>query len=71
MILTKSVTKEAALTWLESLGYVAKHGPVVASGEPAAELQDYRQLVLEDRLCDRSLPWLVSGELRAHMEEVA
>lgn len=56
MIITESVVEIAALTWLENLGCVVKHCPVVAPDEPTVERQDYRQLVLEDQLCDRSLP---------------
>jgi hypothetical protein len=29
---TESVVEDAALPWLESLGYVVKHGPEIASG---------------------------------------
>jgi hypothetical protein len=32
---TESVVEEAALAWLESLGYAVKHGPEIApSGDP-------------------------------------
>jgi hypothetical protein len=30
---TESVVEEAALAWLESLGYAVKHGPEIAPGE--------------------------------------
>lgn len=49
---TESVVEEAALAWLEALGYAVKHGPEIAAGEPAAERSDsgYRDVVLEGRL---------------------
>ncbi len=47
---TESVVEEAALAWLESLGYGVKHGPDIAPGEPAAERINYSQVTLEDRL---------------------
>ena len=34
---TESVVEEAALAWLESLGYAILHGPEIAPGEPLAE----------------------------------
>ncbi len=46
----ESVVEQAALAWLESLGYVVRHGPDIAPGELIAERQDYGQVVLEDRL---------------------
>ena len=48
--LTESIIEEAALTWLESLGWTIKHGQEIAPGELAAERTDYGQVVLEDRL---------------------
>ena len=49
---TESVVEDAALAWLESLGYAVLHGPDIAAGEPAAERSDpnYRDMVLEGRL---------------------
>ena len=44
---TESVVEEAALAWLESLGWPVTHGPEIAPGEPAAERADYGQVVLE------------------------
>lgn len=49
---TESVVKDAALTWLESLGYTIKHGLEIAPGELEAERTDYGQVVLERRLRD-------------------
>ncbi len=47
---TESVIEQAALAWLESLGYGGKHGPDIAPGELAAERTNYAQVILEDRL---------------------
>jgi type I site-specific restriction-modification system R (restriction) subunit len=47
---TESVVEEAALAWLESMGYLVLSGPEIAPGEPAAEREDYGQVVLEGRL---------------------
>src|SRR5436305_711526 len=47
---TESVVEQAALAWLEALGYGVLFGPDIAPGEPAAERGDYGQVVLEQRL---------------------
>lgn len=49
---TESVVEDAALAWLESLGYAVLHGPEIAAGTPGAERSDpnYRDVVLERRL---------------------
>jgi type I restriction enzyme R subunit len=49
---TESLVEEAALAWLEGLGYAVLHGPDIAAGEPRAERNDpnYRDVVLERRL---------------------
>jgi type I site-specific restriction-modification system R (restriction) subunit len=49
---TESVVEDAALAWLEGLGYTVLYGPAIAMGEPAAERTDpdYRDVVLEGRL---------------------
>jgi type I restriction enzyme R subunit len=49
---TESVVEEAALAWLEGLGWQVLHGPDIAPGEPAAERADFGQVVLERRLRD-------------------
>jgi type I restriction enzyme R subunit len=46
----ESVVEQAALAWLESLGYAILHGPDIAPGEPFAERDDYGQVVLAGRL---------------------
>ncbi len=49
---SESVVEQAALAWLEALGYTVLHGPAIATGEPGAERTgpNYREVVLEDRL---------------------
>jgi len=47
---TESIVEEAALAWLQSLGYSILHGPDIAPGEPFTERDDYGQVVLERRL---------------------
>src|SRR5579871_1082168 len=49
---TESVVEDAALAWLEALGYAVLHGPEIAAGEPGAERSDpnYRDVLLERRL---------------------
>jgi type I restriction enzyme R subunit len=48
----ESVVEDAALAWLEALGYAVLHGPDIAAGEPGAERIDpnYRDVLLEGRL---------------------
>jgi type I restriction enzyme, R subunit len=48
----ESVVEQAALAWLEALGYTVLHGPDIAAGEPSAERSDpnYRDAILERRL---------------------
>jgi hypothetical protein len=36
--ITESVVEDAALSWLEVLGYGVLHGPEIATGEPAGHL---------------------------------
>ena len=49
---TESVVEDAALAWLETLGYTVLHGPDIAAGMVGAERSDsnYRDVVLEGRL---------------------
>lgn len=49
---TESIVEDAALCWLEALGYQVLHGPDIAVGELAAERSDpnYRDVILERRL---------------------
>ena len=48
--LTESLVEDAALAWLESLGYTVKHGPEIGPEEIFAERTDYGQVVLAGRL---------------------
>ncbi|MCC6309679.1 MAG: type I restriction endonuclease subunit R [Trueperaceae bacterium] len=49
---TESVVEDAALGWLEALGYQVLHGPDIAFDQPACERSgpDYRDVILEGRL---------------------
>jgi len=47
---TESVVEQAALAWLESMGYLIVSGPEIAPGMPASERENYGQVVLERRL---------------------
>jgi type I restriction enzyme R subunit len=49
---TESIVEQAALAWLESVGWSVRHGAEIAPGELAAERSDYGQVVLEQRLRD-------------------
>ena len=50
--ITESVVEEAALEWLDGLGWSSAHGPDIAPDTLAAERADYGQVVLERRLRD-------------------
>jgi len=52
--ITESAIEQAALAWMESLGWAVKYGPEIAFGEPEAERTDldYSDVVLERRLRD-------------------
>ncbi|MBI3845984.1 MAG: type I restriction endonuclease subunit R [Planctomycetes bacterium] len=49
---TESVVEQAALAWLESIGWQVRNGAEIAPGEPAAERDDYGQVILAQRLRD-------------------
>ena len=51
---SESIVEDAALAWLEALGYAVLHGPDIAAGMPGAERSDpdYRDVVLERRVRD-------------------
>ena len=48
--MNESVVEDAALDWLESLGWMIRHGRELGPDTADAERQDYGQVVLEDRL---------------------
>ena len=50
--ITESVVEDAALDWLDGLGWSVAHGPDIAPDTLAAERADYGQVVLEWRLRD-------------------
>jgi type I restriction enzyme R subunit len=63
---TESVVEDAALTWLEGIGWQLRNGAEIAPGEAAAERDDYGQVILSGRLRDalaRLNPTLPSGAL--------
>jgi type I restriction enzyme R subunit len=47
---TESVVDDAALAWLEAVGWEVAHGPDIAPDTPAAERTDYGEVVLAQRL---------------------
>ncbi|MBI2842375.1 MAG: type I restriction endonuclease subunit R [Armatimonadetes bacterium] len=51
-LMTESVVEQAALAWLEDLGYTVLHGPEIAAGMLGAERSDpnYHDVILEERL---------------------
>ncbi len=49
---SESIVEQAALAWLESAGWPVRNGTDIAPGEPAAERDDYGQVVLAQRLRD-------------------
>jgi type I restriction enzyme R subunit len=51
-LLTESVVEESALQWLSQLGYTVLYGPTIAPEEPAAERDDYGEVILARRLRD-------------------
>jgi type I restriction enzyme R subunit len=50
MTFTESIIEQAALAWLESMGYSVLSGLEIAPGEMQAERENYGQVVLEHRL---------------------
>lgn len=48
--LDEAQVEQAALAWLEGIGWQARNGAEIAPGEPAAERDDYGQVVLAQRL---------------------
>jgi len=49
---TESIVEEAALSWLERIGWSVAHGPDIAPDTLSAERTDYAQVLLERRLRD-------------------
>ena len=59
-IINESEVESAALAWLESLGWVVKHGPEIAPGMLEAEREDFGQVVLTRRLPEALSPKPIS-----------
>ena len=51
-LLSEGIVEQAALAWLQSLGWQAIHGTDIAPDTPNAERGDYGQVILEPRLRD-------------------
>src|SRR5262249_54752348 len=49
---TESVVEQAALAWLESVGWRVAHGPEIAPDSFGAERDDYGEVILKRRLRD-------------------
>ena len=49
---TESVVEDAALAWLESVGWQIRNGAEIAPGEAAAERTTYGEVFLAQRLRD-------------------
>ncbi|KPK82252.1 MAG: DEAD/DEAH box helicase [Gemmatimonas sp. SM23_52] len=49
---TESTVEEAALAWLESIGWGLRHGPDIAPDTLSAERRDYAEVFLEQHLRD-------------------
>src|SRR5258707_7400545 len=52
MTFTESTIEETALDWLKDLGYSIVYGGDIAPDEPAAELENYGEVIREGRLKD-------------------
>lgn len=61
--LTESVVEDATLAWLESIGWSVTDGVEIGPGEPAAERDNYGQVVLAQRLRDAFLREVITGML--------
>jgi hypothetical protein len=48
--LTESIVEDAALTWFHELGFAVGHGPSMAPGEPAAEMDSFGDVIWVARL---------------------
>lgn len=66
---TESLVEEAALPWGERVEWQVRNGAEIAPGEPAAEHDDYGQVVLVQRLRDAF--WRINPALPAEALEDA
>lgn len=46
MSLNEFIVEDAALTWFGEVGYAVGHGPQIAPDEPAAEWDQYGEVVV-------------------------
>lgn len=53
---TESTVEEAALAWLEAIGWHVAHGPDLSPDIPFAERREYGEVVLARRLRDALAP---------------
>ncbi len=67
---TESVVEEAALEWLEGLGWEILHGPDIAPGTPGAERAEYQEVVLLARLIDAVTRLNSDASLEAREEAI-
>ena len=51
-ILRESAIEQAALDWFADLGYQVVHGPAIEPDQPAAERDDFHEVILAGRLRD-------------------
>jgi type I restriction enzyme, R subunit len=73
MIFTESNVEQAALTWLQEVGYDYVHGATIAPGEAAAERESYGEVLLLGRLraaLDRLNPHIPAPARPDVIEEV-
>lgn len=57
---SESITKDAALTWFEELGYTIGHGPHIAPGELAAKRDSFGGRLREAiRRLNQALPFRI------------
>lgn len=45
-----NLTEQSLIEWLQSQGYEYAYGPTIAPGQPNALREDFRGVVLKDRL---------------------
>lgn len=71
---SESTVEDAALAWLEGLGYAVKHGPEIAPGELFSERQNYEEPFLTQHLKDalaRLNPTIPSDALEEAFRKVS
>lgn len=60
---TESIVEQAALAWLDAVGWQIRNGTGIAPDEPAAKRDAYGQVVMARQLRDSLLP-LACSDLR-------